>query len=64
MSDDPASSTVSGVAELYNIARQPELSDWECRLMNFTYRPPKKNEPNWFHRKMMTLFFGCEWRKR
>lgn len=44
---------------------QPELSKWQGSLFGgqFKFNPVKSGEPKWFHRKMMTLFFGVKWVK-
>lgn len=50
------------------IIDQPERSEWLCHLFgcvdDFTWRPNKGKEPNWFWRWMQFLFFGNRWEKR
>ena len=45
----------------------PERSEWYCQMFgtgnDFTFRPIKGNEPNWFWRKMQYLCFGNKWIK-
>ena len=44
----------------------PKRSEWYCEIFgtkDFTYRPLKGNEPNWFWRKMQYLCFGSKWIK-
>lgn len=41
----------------------PELGEWQMNVVGMNYVPRKKDTPNWFHRKMMTLFFGVKWIK-
>ena len=47
-----------------------EHSDWKCYMFGnrpggtgIVYTPSKGNEPNWFARQMMWVFFDCLWVK-
>jgi len=50
--------------EGYLFYTPPEKSAYTWEIMNFGYNPLKKDEPNWFRRKMMELFFGGKWVKK
>lgn len=52
----------------YLTIRNPEFSGWVCYLFGgskefsgLTWHPVKGQVPNFFHRWMMKIFFGCTW---
>jgi hypothetical protein len=46
----------------------PKTSEWVCHVFGrdgqVEFRPAKGGEPNWFHRQMQRLAFGCVWEFR
>lgn len=43
-----------------------DISEWECEMWEgFVFAPTSKQKiPNAFHRFMLRIFFGFDWRKR